>query len=79
MQSNKPEAPSWVLPTLILLLLTMQLSVRAEDIREPQIDTPYGETLKLVNNQVQKNVSPEWHEYDGMQQLAVNNVYVHRF
>jgi hypothetical protein len=39
MKSNKPEAPSWVLPTLIILLITMQLSVRAEDIKEPKIDT----------------------------------------
>lgn len=78
MKSNKPEAPSWVLPTLILLLLTMQLSVRAEDIREPQIDTLYGETLELVDNTNQDNL-PEWHEYDGMQQLAVSNVYIHRF
>jgi hypothetical protein len=78
MESNKLEAPSWVLPTLIILLITMQLSVRAEDIREPQIDTLYGETLELVDNQNQEN-PPEWHEYDGMQQLAVGNVYVHRF
>ncbi|MGF1873481.1 hypothetical protein [Photobacterium indicum] len=78
MKSNKPEAPSWVLPTLIILLITMQLSVRAEDIREPQIDTLYGETLELVDNQDRES-PPEWHEYDGMQQLEVSNVYIHRF
>ena len=41
----KEEAPSWVLSFLITLLLTMQLTVRADDITAQKIDIVGGETL----------------------------------
>ncbi|WEM45861.1 hypothetical protein PTW35_22590 (plasmid) [Photobacterium sp. DA100] len=41
----KEEAPSWVLSFLITLLLTMQLTVRADDISAHKIDIIGGETL----------------------------------
>lgn len=41
----KEEAPSWVLSFLITLLLTMQLTVRADDISAQKIDILDGETL----------------------------------
>ncbi|PSU36243.1 hypothetical protein [Photobacterium lutimaris] len=41
----KEEAPSWVLSFLITLLLTVQLTVRADDISAQKIDILGGETL----------------------------------
>ncbi|MBC7001548.1 hypothetical protein BIZ37_03170 [Photobacterium sp. BZF1] len=41
----KEEAPSWVLSFLITLLLTMQLTVRADDITAQKIDIMDGDTL----------------------------------
>ncbi|MBY5948334.1 hypothetical protein [Photobacterium rosenbergii] len=41
----KEEAPSWVLSFLITLLLTMQLTVRADDITAQKIDIVDGDTL----------------------------------
>ena len=42
-------APDWVLPLLIIILLTMQLTVKAEDVTEQKIDILHGETLKAWN------------------------------
>ncbi|MCW8329283.1 hypothetical protein MD588_10745 [Photobacterium sp. SDRW27] len=47
-------APGWVLPLLIMVLLTMQLSVKAEDIKDQKIDILHGETLRA------------WNELDGV-------------
>ncbi len=41
----KEEAPSWVLSFLITLLLTMQLTVRADDISAQKIDILGGDTI----------------------------------
>lgn len=47
-QANN-EAPGWVLPLLIVFLLTAQLSVKAEDVKGYQVDILHGETLKAWN------------------------------
>ena len=66
MNENKPEAPGWVLPIVIIVLLTMQLSLKAEDVRVQQIDTIYGETLDLVDEK--KSDELYWHELSGSEQ-----------
>ena len=43
------EAPGWVLPILIMVMLTMQLSVKAEDVKAQRVDVLHGETLKTWN------------------------------
>jgi len=48
-------APGWVLPLLIVMLLTMQLSVKAEDVKEQKIDILHGETLQAWNELNGKN------------------------
>jgi len=50
MSQMKPKgAPSWVLPLLIIVLLTMQLTVKAEDIKDQKIEILHGETLEAWN------------------------------
>ena len=49
MNENRSEAPGWVLPIVIIVLLTMQLSLKVEDARAQQIDTLYGETTQYID------------------------------
>ncbi|MGF1759489.1 hypothetical protein L4D76_16400 [Photobacterium sagamiensis] len=66
MNENTSEAPGWVLPIVIIVLLTMQLSLKAEDVRAQQIDTLHGETLDLVADK--KSDELYWHELSGSEQ-----------
>lgn len=38
-----------MLPLLIIVLLTMQLTVKAEDVKDQKIDILHGETLQAWN------------------------------
>ena len=66
MNENKLEAPGWVLPIVISALLTMQLSLKTEDVQAQQIDTLYGETLDLVDEK--KSDELYWHELSRSEQ-----------
>ena len=57
----KEEAPSWVLSILITLLLTMQLTVRADDVTAQKIDIFGGETLYAWDD--------NWHSVDTEQHI----------
>lgn len=48
-QISPKGAPGWVLPLLIIVLLTMQLTVKAEDVKDQKIDILHGETLQAWN------------------------------
>ncbi|WP_299013083.1 hypothetical protein [uncultured Photobacterium sp.] len=48
-RNNNSGAPGWVLPILIMFLLALQLTLRAEDVKAQQIDILHGETLKAWN------------------------------
>ncbi|MCQ1056861.1 hypothetical protein LRP52_02095 [Photobacterium sp. ZSDE20] len=63
----KEEAPSWVLSFLITLLLTMQLTVRADDISAQKIDILGGETLYAWDESWQ-SIDTEQHIYSNSQQ-----------
>ncbi|MEZ8096575.1 hypothetical protein ACED51_20935 [Photobacterium swingsii] len=41
------EAPLWVLPLAILVILALQLAVSFEDAQHQKINTLHGETLQL--------------------------------
>ncbi|PSW20334.1 hypothetical protein C9I98_09805 [Photobacterium sanctipauli] len=45
MNTMTKEAPSWVLSFLIVLLLTMQLTVKADDVEAQRITTPDGQVV----------------------------------
>ncbi|PSW00130.1 hypothetical protein [Photobacterium lipolyticum] len=66
MKKNKPGAPGWVFPVAIIVLMTMQLSLKTEDVRAHQIDTIYGETLALVDEKMSDE--PYWHELSRSEQ-----------
>lgn len=63
----KEEAPSWVLSFLITLLLTMQLTVRADDISAQKIDILGGETL-YAWDESWKPIDTDQHIYSKPQQ-----------
>lgn len=66
MKENKSGAPRWVLPVAIIVLITMQLSLKTDDVRAQKIDTLYGESLDLVNETVSDG--PYWHELSRSEQ-----------
>ncbi|MDO6499084.1 hypothetical protein [Photobacterium sanguinicancri] len=47
MNQHTEEAPLWVLPLAILVILALQLATNFDDAQHQKINTLHGETLQL--------------------------------
>ncbi|OAN11488.1 hypothetical protein A3K86_21380 [Photobacterium jeanii] len=47
MEKTQQEAPLWVLPLAILVVLMVQFTANIEDASQQKINTLHGETLQL--------------------------------
>ncbi|WP_261859180.1 hypothetical protein [Photobacterium sanguinicancri] len=57
MNQHTEEAPLWVLPLAILVILALQLATNFDDAQHQKINTLHGETLQLWQASEGVNIS----------------------